>query len=108
MRKRFIVLTTIFPIAAACPTIVASAQVPPPDGKPKRLGYIEQREWDQIESRILQAECELDACRKAAADPAVATDYKALSERLAALTAAHAAVERLYARWAELEARVKP
>ncbi len=30
MRKRFIVLTTIFPIAAAWPSLVATAQVPVP------------------------------------------------------------------------------
>ena len=76
-------------------------------GKPRRLGYIEQREWDQIEARILQAENELEACRKATADPAVASDHRALSERLAALAAAQAAVESPYDRWAELEAKLK-
>ena len=47
-------------------------------------------------------------CREAAADPSVAADHKALARRLDALAAAQAEVDRLYARWAELEAKVKP
>ena len=39
--------------------------------------------------------------------PAVASDHKALHERVEALAAAQATVEQLYARWAELEAKVK-
>jgi hypothetical protein len=35
------------------------------------------------------------------------SDHRALTERLGALSAAQAEVERLYARWAELEAKVK-
>src|SRR5207247_3513783 len=75
--------------------------------KPKRLGYHDQREFEQMEERILEAERRLEACRHAAADPAVASDHKALNERLHALAAAQAAVEGLYARWAELAAKVK-
>jgi len=60
-----------------------------------------------MEARILEAEQHLDACRGAADDPAVATDHEALRERHEALAAAEAAVEQLYARWAELEAKVK-
>ncbi len=75
--------------------------------KPKRLGYLEQREWEQMEVRILEAEQALAACQRAADDPAVASDAQALLERHDALSKAQAAVERLYARWAELEAKVK-
>jgi ATP-binding cassette subfamily F protein uup len=60
-----------------------------------------------MEARILEAEHRLEACRRAAEDPAVASDHEALRERHQALTAAEAAVEALYARWAELEAKVK-
>jgi ABC transport system ATP-binding/permease protein len=73
----------------------------------KRLGYLEQREWDQMEEKILDAEDALARCQEAVDDPVVATDPKALQERLAALVAAQAEVERLYARWAELEAKVR-
>jgi ATP-binding cassette subfamily F protein uup len=75
--------------------------------KPKRLGYHDQREWEQMEARILEAERRLEDCRQAAADPVVASDHRALNERLEALAAAQAEVEGLYTRWAELEAKVK-
>jgi ATP-binding cassette subfamily F protein uup len=90
------------PEAAAPPTLAT-----PRTEKPKRLSYVDQREWEQMEARILEAEGRLDACREAVADPAVAADHEALQERLDALAAAQAAVEQLYARWAELEAKVK-
>jgi ABC transport system ATP-binding/permease protein len=83
------------------------APKPAPAGKPGRLTYREQREWDQMEARILDGEAHLDACRRAAEDPAVATDHEALRLRVDALAAAQAAVDGLYARWAELEARIK-
>jgi ubiquinone biosynthesis protein UbiJ len=38
----------------------------------------------------------------------VATDHEALQERVAAVASAQAGVDRLYARWAELEAKTKP
>jgi len=77
------------------------------EGRPRKLGYLEQREWDEMEGRILSAEQALDAAQAAAVDPAVQTDPRALQERLAALEIAHREVEQLYARWADLEARVK-
>jgi ABC transport system ATP-binding/permease protein len=74
--------------------------------RPKKLGYLEKREWDEMEARILAAERQLEACRDAAADPAVAADHKALAGRLDELNAAQHEVDRLYARWAELEAKL--
>ena len=73
--------------------------------KNKRLGYLEQRELGAMEAAILGAETALDACRRAAEDPGIASDPAALQARYAALEAARAEVERLYARWAELEAK---
>jgi ATP-binding cassette subfamily F protein uup len=71
----------------------------------RRLGYHEQREWDGMEQAILAAEETAEAARRAAEDPAVASDAAALAARYAALEAARAEVDRLYARWAELEAK---
>ncbi|MBN2369606.1 MAG: ABC-F family ATP-binding cassette domain-containing protein [Vicinamibacteria bacterium] len=71
----------------------------------KKLTYLEQREWEQMEARILEAEKRLAACRQASADPAIASDHEALMERMEALKAAQDAVERFYARWAALEAK---
>jgi ATP-binding cassette subfamily F protein uup len=66
---------------------------------------VEQREWDGMEQAILDAELAVEACRRAADDPTIASDPTALQTRYAALEAAQAEVDRLYARWAELEAK---
>jgi ATP-binding cassette subfamily F protein uup len=71
----------------------------------KRLGYLEQREWDGMERTILDAEASVEACRRAAEDPGIASDPAALQARYAALEAARAEVDRLYARWAALAAK---
>ena len=71
----------------------------------KRLGYLDQREWDGMERAILDAENAVEGCRRAAEDPGIASDPAALQARYAALQAARAEVDRLYARWAELEAK---
>jgi ATP-binding cassette subfamily F protein uup len=60
-----------------------------------------------MESRILEAEARLEAAQAAAADPSVASDHQALQARLEQLAAAQVEVERLYARWAELEAKAR-
>ena len=75
--------------------------------RPRKLGYQDQREWDAMEARILEAEARLDAARAAAEDQAVASDHEALSARLSELASAQAEVERLYSRWAELEAKAR-
>ncbi len=71
----------------------------------KRLTYREQQEWERMENDILAAEEAVARAQAAADDPAVATDAAALHDRCAALEAARVEVERLYARWAELEAK---
>jgi ATP-binding cassette subfamily F protein uup len=71
----------------------------------RRLGYLEQREWEGMEAAILEAERAVKARQREADDPAIASDPAALQQRHAALAAAQAEVDRLYARWAELEAR---
>ena len=71
----------------------------------KRLSYKEKQEWEQMEAKILAAEGSLEAAQAAVEDPAVATDPAALQERCNALEAARREVERLYARWAELEGK---
>jgi ATP-binding cassette subfamily F protein uup len=85
----------------------AAIDGPPARERPraKRFSYLEQREWDGMEDAVLAAEAAADACRRAAEDPAIASDPSALETRYAALEAARALVDRLYTRWAELEAR---
>jgi ATP-binding cassette subfamily F protein uup len=89
------------PVTASRPTARSSGAAT----RPRKLGYREQREWDEMEARILAAEAALAAAQSAAADPDVASDHAALEARLAALAGAQVEVDRLYARWAELEAK---
>ncbi len=75
-------------------------------GSPPRLSFRERREWDAMEGAILAAEETLAARQQAVLDPVVATDAAVLAERCQALEEARLEVERLYARWAELEAKL--
>ena len=72
-------------------------------GRKKRLGYLEQREYDALEETMRQAEERLAQATSAAEDPSIATDAILLQQRYAALAAAQAEVDRLYARWLELD-----
>ena len=72
----------------------------------KKLGYLDAREWEQMEQRILAAEESLEAARAAMQAPEVVSDPVALQQRYAEMQAAEAEVEKLYARWAELEAKM--
>jgi len=73
--------------------------------KPKKLSYKEQHEYDQLEEKVLQAETAREACRVKAEDPMVATDHLRLQEAYGALKESERKVEKLYARWAELETK---
>ena len=72
----------------------------------KKLTYLEQREYDAMEATLEAAESALAEARRRADDPTIATDAAALQERFAELAAAQAEVDRLYARWGELEAKL--
>ena len=73
--------------------------------KPKKLSYKEQQEYDAMEKRILEAETARDGYREKIEEPAVAADHLRLQEAYGVLKEAEHEVERLYARWAELEAK---
>jgi ABC transport system ATP-binding/permease protein len=89
--------------AAPAPTAAAPAAAPK---STKKLGYLEQREFDTMEATVLAAEQRLEKAKKDAEDPSIAADADALQKRYAELVAAQAEVDRLYARWAELEAKL--
>jgi ATP-binding cassette subfamily F protein uup len=71
----------------------------------KRLSYLEKREWESMEQRIVDAEAALGAANEAMNDPAVASDPATLDARYRTQLQAKAEVDRLYGRWAELEAK---
>jgi ATP-binding cassette subfamily F protein uup len=72
----------------------------------KRLSYMEQREFDRIESDIQTAELDLAAKEAAVQDPALSINASRLAEAYADLEDVQAKIEKLYARWAELEAKL--
>jgi ABC transport system ATP-binding/permease protein len=80
-----------------------SANTPPPGIK--RLTYMEQREWEQMEPKILAAEAELNERQRALDDPAVAADHVKMAARCREFEAARQKVQALYMRWSELEAK---
>ena len=97
---------------AASPTEPKPAAAPPraavPTPQPsarKKLGYNEQREYDAMESKILEAEERVAQAEAAMNDPAVMADHAKMAQACDRLSAAQKAVATLYSRWAELESR---
>jgi ATP-binding cassette subfamily F protein uup len=88
------------------PSPVAKDQRPPApeEGPRKKLAYMEQREWDGMEAKILEAERELAAWRHELQE--ASSDAKRLVKAYEELQLAQGRVEALYARWAELEVKV--
>lgn len=73
----------------------------------KRLSYLEAREYEAIEQRIAEAEAALDAKRALLHDPQVVTDGRRIEEAYRQVNEAQAAVDDLYARWEELEGKLR-
>jgi len=73
----------------------------------KKLSYLDAREYATIEDRVGQAELVLQAKREALEDSAIATDAPRLLQAHSELDAAQEVVDALYAKWAELEAKLK-
>jgi ATP-binding cassette subfamily F protein uup len=69
----------------------------------KKLSYLEAREYASIEERVAAAELVLDTKRVQSGDPSIATDSARLMSAHAELEEAQKEVDKLYARWAELE-----
>ena len=86
---------------------VRTSNAAAPKATSKKLSYIEQREWDGMEEIVLAAEARLEEARSRSEDASIASDATALQLRLAELHAAQREADRLYARWAELEAKRK-
>jgi ATP-binding cassette subfamily F protein uup len=81
------------------------APAPAADGPRRKLSYLEQREWDGMEARILEAEREAADWQQEM--QAAATDPRRLTEAYEKLQESERRVAELYARWAELEASVE-
>jgi ATP-binding cassette subfamily F protein uup len=81
---------------------VGSQAAAPPS---KRLSYLDSREWESMEERILRAEEALEQAKAAVQE--AASDAARLPDCYAQMLEAQEQVDRLYARWAELEAKLQ-
>lgn len=71
----------------------------------KKLSYKEKQEFETMEQRIEAAEALLEKAQGVMTDPSVVSDHVKLEAAVKALQSAEQDVERLYARWSELEAK---
>jgi ABC transport system ATP-binding/permease protein len=90
-------------VQKASPTPAVASQ---PSPSKKKLSYLDTREYETMEQRIVDAEQLLQEKRAALQDPVVTRDGRLLQEAFQALEAAQRAVDELYARWSELEAKI--
>lgn len=72
--------------------------------KPKKLSYKDQREFDGIEEKIIEADEKVEAAQSAMGDPKILADHAKMTQACTSLDEAQAESARLYARWEELEA----
>ena len=72
----------------------------------KKLSYQDGREYSTIEDRVAKAEEVLDEKRTLLLDPDVMKDGRKVGQIQQEMAAAQEQVDTLYARWAELEAKV--
>jgi len=87
--------------------VSAPAAFTAPQPAKKRLTYKEDRELSTMEESIAKAEELLTAKLAALHDPAIASDAARLHAASVELESAQKSVDALYARWAELEAKLK-
>ncbi len=80
---------------------------PAPTKSAKKLSYMDARDYATIEHRVADAEVELQVKREALEDPAIVSDAPKLLQAHTELDAAQEVVDTLYARWAELESKLK-
>jgi ATP-binding cassette subfamily F protein uup len=82
----------------------ALPSAPAPASK-KKLSYLDAREYETIEQRIAEAERRLETGRASMQAPDVVSDARRLQQAWQEVQDAEQAVNDLYTRWAELEAK---
>ncbi len=90
-------------LKTAKPEAIAAA----PASSKKRLSYLENREWESMEAQIEAADQDLAVHQRNLHDPEIMRAPKRLQESYEKLQAAQQAADQLYARWAELEVKLK-
>ncbi|MBI4871354.1 MAG: ABC-F family ATP-binding cassette domain-containing protein [Candidatus Riflebacteria bacterium] len=86
----------------------AATRAAPPPPEPARrssMSYKEKQELEGMEARILEAESELERLDREVNSPELAHDAERLAASWHALEEARAQLDRLWARWSELDAK---
>lgn len=91
--------------SAGLPAQIAPLDVEVKKKKTGRLSYLDQREYDQIEEKILEAESEQERLQGLIEAPETISDPERLHACWLALQAAQEQVTALYDRWDELETK---
>jgi ATP-binding cassette subfamily F protein uup len=89
-------------VAGSSVAVKKKAESPAPKKKAK-LSYMDQREYDQIEETIQEAEMLVEELQQRMESPEVASNPTAAAQCWEELEGAQKEVERLYTRWDELE-----
>lgn len=86
----------------------AQTEVRQASGAPvkKKPSYLEAREYESIEKRVHEAEEVLEQKRAGLKDPSLTKDGRLLEQAYREVEQAQAAVDAIYARWAELEQKM--
>ena len=87
------------------PTRCASIKSPAKTPAVKRLSYMELRDLEQMEAKIMAVEETLHAAQREMEDPKVLANRDRLREVCMKVDSAQKAVSAMYARWEALEAR---
>ncbi len=86
-------------------TTTSKSSVEKPTQKRQRLSYNEQREYDTMETTIQMVEQKLAQLTLESHEPKLTSDAVRLTEITSEMSRLQDEVDRLYARWAELESR---
>jgi len=84
----------------------AAAEPATPKKPRRKLTFAEQKEYDGMEPRILDAEAEVQRWHKAMEEPGVMGNHQRLAEVCAKMHEAQETVAGLYRRWEELEGKL--
>jgi ATP-binding cassette subfamily F protein uup len=90
-------------ISAVAPRSPSLGDIARPAAAKKKLSYLEGREFTAMEEKIVEAEQELRNLHMALEDPAVMSDAPRLLVTCAQIEEVQRTVDKLYARWAELD-----
>ena len=74
--------------------------------KQSGLTYLEKKEWEGMETRIIAAEEEIDLLRTEMDSAEVSSDHEKLQHVYEARNAAQKTLDELFARWEELEQKI--